>query len=195
MRTGRNQALSLRAEIRLVGQSRLGGDFLAVAKNDHRDVLADLGEADQVDQVDVVLHGHVVDVRMTSPERNSAFGGRVRRDAVTCAPMGRGRPSSAAMAGPNFRSDSRPETPGHLARLDQLPADDHEHVDGDGEADPLVAAGVAGDGRVDADDLAAEVDQRAAAVAGIDGGVGLQEVLERGRPASPRLRGRGGPWR
>ena len=114
---------------------------------------------------------------------------------VTWAPIGRGRPNSAAIAGPNFEFRFTPRK----ARV-TLPvsincrADDHEHVDGDGEADPLVAAGVAGDGRVDADDLAAEVDQRAAAVAGIDGGVGLQEVLEADRRRRPGA-GRGGPWR
>jgi hypothetical protein len=46
-------------------------------------------------------------------------------------------------------------------------------VDGDGEAEAL-AAGV--DGGVDGDDLALEVEQRAAARAGGDRGVGLQEV-------------------
>ena len=58
----------------------------------------------------------------------------------------------------------------------------------------LVAAGVAGDGRVDADHLAAEVAQRAAAVAGIDGRIGLQEILEADRPRRPGA-GRGAPWR
>ena len=61
--------------------------------------------------------------------------------------------------------------------LDQALHDGLGHVDGDGEADAHVAAGAAGDGGVDADDLAVRVDQRAAAVAGVDGGVGLDEVL------------------
>ena len=46
-----------------------------------------------------------------------------------------------------------------------------------GEADPLVAAGLAVDRGVDPDQLAARVDQRAAGVAGVDRGVGLDEVL------------------
>ena len=46
----------------------------------------------------------------------------------------------------------------------------------DREADSLVAATVGGDGGVDADDFALEVDQRAARVAGIDRGVGLEEL-------------------
>ncbi len=43
---------------------------------------------------------------------------------------------------------------------------------------PVALAGFAGDGRVDGDDLAVEVHQRAAAVAGIDRRVGLEEVLD-----------------
>ena len=44
---------------------------------------------------------------------------------------------------------------------------------GDGEADAFVAAGLCVDEGVDADDVAVGVYKRAAAVAGIDGGVGL----------------------
>ena len=55
-----------------------------------------------------------------------------------------------------------------------------DRVDGDGEADVL---GAGDDGGVDADDLAAGVDQRPAGVAGVDGGVGLDEVVERMTPS------------
>ena len=48
-------------------------------------------------------------------------------------------------------------------------------VDRDREADAL---GVAGGGGVDADDLSARIEQRAAAVAGVDRGVGLDEVAQ-----------------
>ena len=50
-----------------------------------------------------------------------------------------------------------------------------DHVDGNGEADPHAAAGTRIDRRIDADQLAVEIDQRAAGIAGIDGGVGLDE--------------------
>ena len=56
-------------------------------------------------------------------------------------------------------------------------------VDRDGEADALA---VAGDRGVDADDLAARVEQRAAAVAGVDRRVGLDEV-GRGWPLSTAM--------
>ena len=60
-------------------------------------------------------------------------------------------------------------------------------VDRDREADVL---GIVDDRRVDADDLAVGVDQRAAGVAGVDGGVGLDQAVE-----LLALGGRGrGPW-
>ena len=60
----------------------------------------------------------------------------------------------------------------------------------DREADALVAAGAREDQRVDADQVAAGVDQRAARVAGIDRGVGLDEVAERVAPSRSRGRPR-----
>ena len=50
------------------------------------------------------------------------------------------------------------------------------HVAGDGKADPLPAGD---DGRIDADDLTLHVQQRTPAVAGVDGGIRLQEVVKR----------------
>src|SRR5205807_5772187 len=47
-----------------------------------------------------------------------------------------------------------------------------------GKADPLIAAAPGIDRRVDADDLALEVDQRAAAVSWVDGGVRLEVIAE-----------------
>src|SRR5947209_3329022 len=46
-----------------------------------------------------------------------------------------------------------------------------------GQADSLESAGATPDGRVDADDLPFQIDQRATAVAGVDGRVGLKEVF------------------
>ncbi len=51
-------------------------------------------------------------------------------------------------------------------------------VDRQREADALVSAGTRRDGRIDADYLAAHIEQGTAAIARIDGCVGLQEVLE-----------------
>src|SRR5262249_41171138 len=66
---------------------------------------------------------------------------------------------------------------GDFAVLDQRMHDVLGVVGGNGESDPVVAAGARCDGRVDADDFALEIDQRSAGVAGIDGGIGLQKVF------------------
>ncbi len=65
----------------------------------------------------------------------------------------------------------------HLAIFNELVHDAADHVDRYGEADSDVAAGARQDGRIDADQLAAQIHQRAAGVAGIDRGVGLDEIL------------------
>ena len=66
---------------------------------------------------------------------------------------------------------------GDMAVLDEAVHDVAGEVGRDGEADALVAAGAAEDGGVDADEPALDIHQRAAGVAGVDGRVGLDEVL------------------
>src|SRR5207247_3742797 len=65
----------------------------------------------------------------------------------------------------------------HAAVGDDLVHDEAGQVRGHGEADPLVAAGLRVDGGVDADELAAGVDEGPAGVAGIDGGGGVDDIL------------------
>ena len=79
---------------------------------------------------------------------------------------------------------------GELLRFDAEPTSRHlsvtddllEHVLGDRygnrEADALRSAALRIDDTVDADQIAAGIDQRTAGIAGVDGGVGLDEVLE-----------------
>ena len=78
----------------------------------------------------------------------------------------------------------------HLAVLHQIVDDALREIARHGEADPLIAAALAEDAGVDADQLAARVDQRAARVARVDRRVGLDEVLVVGE--ARRWRGR---WR
>ena len=63
------------------------------------------------------------------------------------------------------------------AVLDQLFADPLGEVNRDGESHALVPAVVRGDRGVDSDHLAVEVDQRPAAIAGIDRGIGLDVIF------------------
>ena len=65
-----------------------------------------------------------------------------------------------------------------VAGADEVVVDRDDGIRGHGESDALVAGGLRIDGGVDADDFAVHVEQRAAGVAGIDGCVGLDEVLE-----------------
>src|SRR5205823_4284793 len=66
----------------------------------------------------------------------------------------------------------------HLALVDELLGDRARHVRGDGEAYADVAARRRKYLRVDADEVARRVDERAAGVALVDGRVRLQEVFE-----------------
>jgi hypothetical protein len=86
-----------------------------------------------------------------------------------------------------LRADADPAADHPPVAQDGL--DDAAHqVDRDGEADALDARVPGDHGRVDADQLAGRVDQRAAGVAEVDGGVGLDEVLEGGH-AQPAAAG------
>src|SRR6185437_16580359 len=66
----------------------------------------------------------------------------------------------------------------HDAVLDELPHHPPGGINRDGEADSDVVTAAGEDGRVDADQIAPEVHECAARVARIDGGVGLDVVLE-----------------
>src|SRR5262249_52401031 len=67
--------------------------------------------------------------------------------------------------------------PADPAEPDQVVGDPPRPARENGEADPLIAAAQRLDRGVDADDPALEVDERAAGVARVDGGVGLDQVL------------------
>ena len=79
----------------------------------------------------------------------------------------------------------------HFAVLHDLVHDVASQIGRDREADALVAAGFTGqDGGVDAHQVAARVDERAARVAAVDGGVGLDEVFK-----ALDAEARRAPWR
>ena len=75
-----------------------------------------------------------------------------------------------------LRLDAEPPAP-HLAEVQDLVDHRARHVGRHREADADVAARRPDDRGVDADQLAAQVDERAAGVAGVDRGVGLDELL------------------
>ena len=61
----------------------------------------------------------------------------------------------------------------HVAVAPQLRADQFDEGAGNGEADALAAARLGQDKRIHADNLAGGIDERATAIAGVDGRVGL----------------------
>ena len=164
----------------MVGQLDLDGDGGPVAEDHQRDLLAHRGQAHQVDQVAVVFDGHVIELEDDVADLKLGGCGRgIGGNAVDAGAGGPGQPDLGRHGRAEPRIQVHPQKgTRHLPGFDQLVGHVHEHVDGDGESDPLVPPRVAGDGRIDPDDLCAEVDQRAAAVAGVDGGIRLDEVLE-----------------
>ncbi len=86
--------------------------------------------------------------------------------------------------------DDQPRAaPAHRASRDELCHDGARHVDRDGEADPGGLPALGRTHGIDANELAANVDEGATRIAGIDGGVDLHEVLE-GFVADARAHGR-----
>ena len=61
---------------------------------------------------------------------------------------------------------------------DEIVRDAFRGVDGNGEADTRGRASGCVDGRVDADDFAARIDEWAAGISAIDGGVGLNGLID-----------------
>ena len=97
---------------------------------------------------------------------------------ATSAPDGRLSPRLSAISG--VTACSFAPSHGRLTTEPPLLAEATDHLDHVGrnrEADALRAARAREDRGVDADQAPAEIDQRAAGIAGIDGGIGLDEEL------------------
>ena len=99
-------------------------------------------------------------------------------------PCWAGSPVTWRTSAPSRGGASEEETPSHARSIlpsSFEPRDDRlDGVDRHGEADAgVAAAAVGGDLRVDADDAALGVEQRAAGVAGVDRGVGLDHAGDR----------------
>src|ERR1700690_37102 len=131
--------------------------------------------------------GHVSPATVTCcfAPRSPAFAAPVDEHTVpTSRPLFTGRRNSRATApaaaGDRASVDAE-ERMLHDPLRDQLRRDALDGVDRDGEADADVAVAAARglDLRVDADHLAAAVEERAAGVAVVEGGVRLDDVVDR----------------
>ena len=87
---------------------------------------------------------------------------------------------SASVVGHLLDAHAEPAAPGFAVFL-QLIDDRHRAVRRNRKADADRAAGRRNDRGIDADDFAVEVEQRAAGIAAIDGGVGLNVIVVRPR--------------
>ena len=66
----------------------------------------------------------------------------------------------------------------HASQGDEIVDDGFSGIDGDGESDAGALADAGGDHRINADDFAVEVEERASRITGVDGGVGLNGVFD-----------------
>ena len=153
---------------------------LLAAKHNHRNIFAHFGQAHQIHQMAVVFDRHAVEfqnhiVRLQLGVRRR----RILRNARNMRPV---RPRHAKLSG--GRGVELPVqlhaqvSPRNAAAIDQLIGDDLDHVNRNREANAFAAAGTGGDGGVHADHFALQIQQRPAAIARIDGRIGLHEILK-----------------
>ena len=150
---------------------------LALAQHLDVDGLADRGRGDHPRQAAHGLTSLPSNFRITSlgwmPASAAGLSGVT---LATSAPRLLQAQALGDLVGDVLDMHAEPAAP-RLAELPQLIDDLHGAVRGHGKADADRAAGRRDDGGVHADDLAVHVEQRAAGIALVDGGVGLQEVV------------------
>src|SRR5580658_9702207 len=161
-----------------VGDHRRDLERLAVAHQADIDPVADAQQADGVAQLAVGLHWLAVHRGDHVAGTDAGLVGRRALDDLRhqCADRARQAERVGDIRCHGVHADAELAAL-HRAELDQLVHDAVRHVHRDGEADADVAAAARQNRGVDADQLAAQIDQRAAGVARIDRGVGLDEVL------------------
>src|SRR5207248_11656971 len=158
-----------------LGDFHLAGLFLASAHEVDLHFAADLRLGRHPLQVVVVLDGRAVeghdDVVLGEAGRLRRAAGIYARDdgPFRIRPPHRLR----QLRGHRLKRDADP-APLYPPAVDELRGDAFDHVGGDREPDALAGGD---DGGVDPDDLATQVHERAARVARVDRGVGLDEVL------------------
>ena len=92
--------------------------------------------------------------------------------------------------GAHFHAFNAQQAALDFAKLNELVGEGFRHVARDGEADADAAAARRQDRGVDPDKLAVEVQQRAAGVAAVDGGIGLDEILQPFKVQAAAAKGR-----
>src|SRR6266545_775547 len=160
-----------------LGEGRRQRRVAAVADDPKTDLAARRLARDVADQVAGVLDGDVVH----SHDRIARLDARpVRRlarlDRLNESSVERLQPERRRLVAVDVLDVDPEETARDLPFLPQLRKNALQRVDGHRETDVLSRTEHRG---VDPDDFAVDVDERAAGVAGVDGSVGLDEILER----------------
>ena len=157
-------------------------DFFGLFVADVADLhgLADYGLGDGIYQFGAGVYGLAVDIGDHVAGLQAGFVGRAAGldgfdyDAVGDAEFLHQHGIIAAI----FLERDADGAAGDFAVGDQLIVNADDSRGGQREADTFEAAAACVDGGVDADYFAGHVDERAAGIAGVDGGVGLNEALE-----------------
>ena len=174
-----NGALSQYATERLTAAFfNLGREGLAlpVAQDENGDLLSGLGPGDGVLEVGGSFDGFAVQFKEDVADLEAGLvGGSALKDLADEGPLPAAEFHGVGHFGGEFLDGDAEPAADDFALFADAAHDLAGQVDGNGEPDAHVSAGPAGDGGVDADDLAAHVDERSAGVAGVDGGVGLEE--------------------
>src|SRR4029077_2551303 len=158
----------------------LVGLFLALADDDHVDLLVDRRVGDDARQV-----AHFLDVVAVEFDDDVAGldAAGLGRPLVVDAGNQRAARRLDAQAFGNIVGDlldaQAEPAAAHFAEFAELIDHRHGGVGRHREADAARTAGPRDDRGVDADDLAVEAEQRAAGIAAIDGGVGLNVIVVR----------------
>src|SRR5271157_320967 len=161
-----------------VGHFHIGGGAFTLAQVFDVQFLADVGVGNNRHQFVSAVHRLAINAQdHVAPLQASVVGRTVRLDGVNDNTVVRAK---AAQQG---RLGLRVELHADGATLDRAIGDDGVvdlagSVRGNGEPYSVVAPAPCGNGRVDADHLCGQVYQRSATIAGIDGGIGLQEALK-----------------
>ncbi len=172
----------LAADVRGTAQFTQGrGDLplLAVVDGVDPHLVAAAFQADGIAQVGRPLHVLAVDADDDVAHGDAGlFSRRSSRDFLhQCAFGGVGDAIGLGAVGIEVGDADAEQAALDLTVLQDLAHDRLGDVHGNGEADADVAAAVAEDRGIDADQLAPQVDERTTRVAGVDRGVGLDEIL------------------
>ena len=162
-----------------IGEMDLDGDLLSIAEHHEGDLATDPRQADEVDEM--VFVDDLDAVKREHDVVGQESGAGRRRALIHFRDPGTVDPVELEFFG-LLGSEIGIEHHSQIGPLDFAPLQkvvDHPaaEIAGDTESNAVIAATVGCDGGIDADQLAVDVDQRAATVAEIDRRVGLNEVL------------------